>query len=164
MNKLSKRHLLSCSVSYSILSNLASNNRMNFCRVTRGRHMETNRSMSRQPWVLSKIASMILIAPLYVLVHLSAERNVLLMLQERSTNLYSKMVPSATQANQRMCGLTVELRSDSGTKTKAQTPDPSEWVRCTRKCVLFFLCIELNISMRMQICSNNSLIWKEKWL
>lgn len=46
------------------------------------------------------------------------ERNVLLILDERSTGMYGKMVPSATQANQRMCGLAVELRSDSGTKSK----------------------------------------------
>lgn len=119
MDKTNKRYLFSCCASYSIPSNLASNNRTNFCWIPGGRHMETNRSMSRKPWDLSKIASVILITSLYVLVNLSAERTVLLIMDKRSTNMYSKMVPSATNTNQRMYGLAVALRSDSRTKSKA---------------------------------------------
>lgn len=108
---------------------------------------------------------MILITPLYVLVHLSTERNVLLILDERSTNMYSKMVPSVTQANQRMCGLAVELRSDSRQEVKYKHQIWLSESDAQGNVFFFFpLCIELNMPIHMQICSNNSLIRKEKLL
>lgn len=120
--------------------------------------METNRPTSGQPWVQSKIALMILIRSGSLVCRIG---NALFILEERSNNLHSKMVPSA---NQRMCGLAEELRSDSRTKSKIQTPDLSKWVIC--KCVSVY-CIphidaDADFNSPAPICSENSIIWKEK--
>ena len=102
---------------------------------------------------------MILITPLCVLVHLSAERNVLLILKR-------KVDQHARQQNGSMCNASesedVPWSSDQIAGQKVKYKHQIWASESEARGNVFSLCIELNILMQMQICSTTAYNLKGK--